>query len=243
MNTLVYGHRGASGTAPENTMSAFIRAVEEGCHGIECDVQLSKDGKLVICHDERLERTTDGKGFIKDYSYDELKLLDAGSWFSHEFAGERIPLLDELLELIKKAGIIINIELKNGIILYPGMEKMVIDSLKNHGLLEKAIISSFNHYSIYEIKKLYKNVKAGALYMEGLYEPWEYMSKLGCECAHPFYLAVKPEIAAGYKKAGYEINTFTVDDPNYAKQLAMMGVDGIITNYPEKILAVLAPPA
>jgi glycerophosphoryl diester phosphodiesterase len=239
-STLVYAHRGASGVAPENTMSAFRKAVELDCDGIECDVQLSKDGKLVICHDEMLDRTTNGKGFLKDYTYDELSKLDAGSWFSSDFTGERLPLLDELLELVAKSGIMINIEMKTGIIQYPNLEALVIESVKNHRLRDKTIISSFNHYSLYEVKKIDKEIKTGALYMEGLYEPWNYLSTINCEFAHPFYLAVKPEIVLGYKKANYGINVFTVDDTNTAVQLAVLGVNGIITNYPDIILNALA---
>ncbi len=240
MGALVYAHRGASGIVPENTMSAFRKAVELGSGGIECDVQMTKDGKLVICHDEMLDRTTDGKGFIKDFTYEELSRLDAGSWFSSDFKGEKLPLLDELLELVSSAGVLINIELKNGVIQYPNLEALVIDAVSNHKLRDKTIISSFNHYSIYEINKLDREIKTGALYMEGLYEPWDYLSKLQCEYAHPFYLAVKPEIVVGYKNAGYKINTFTVDDPNMAVQFSAIGVDGIITNYPDRIISALA---
>jgi len=231
----VYAHRGASGYAPENTMAAFMKAVELGSHGIECDVQMTKDGHLVICHDETVDRTTDGKGFIKDYTLEDLRILDAGSWFGKEFKGQKIPLLSELLELIKKTGLSLNIEIKSGIVLYPGIEEKVLSEIRAFGLEDNVIISSFNHYSVNTVKKLSPSVKAGILYMEGLYEPWNYMKTVGCECAHPFYMALHPDIAAEIKARGFEINVFTVNDPEHAVKLDRMGVDIIITNYPDKI--------
>ncbi len=236
--TIIYAHRGASGTAPENTMAAFRKAVEVGSHGIECDAQMSKDGKLVVCHDELLNRTTNGKGFIKDMNYDAIKALDAGSWFDPGFAGERIPLLEELLELVKSSGIYLNIELKTGVVLYEGIEDRVVEMVRSYGLQEKVILSSFNHYSIYDVKQKYPEILTGALYMEGLYNPWNYFDTLGCDCAHPFYLAAQPPIIQGLLQHGYTINAFTIDDPKTAAQLCQLGVEGIITNYPERMLNI-----
>lgn len=236
---LVYAHRGASGYAPENTMSAFRKAVELGCHGIECDVQMTKDGSLVICHDETLDRTTDGKGFLKDLNFDELRELDAGGWFDAEFKNEKIPRLRELLRLVKEKGLLLNIEIKSGIVQYPGIEQKVMAEVEAFGLESRVIISSFNHYAVKKCKELNPSVKTGILYMEGLYEPWNYMKTLDCECAHPFYMALVPEIAKGLKTRGHIINVFTVNDGRAAAGLANMGVDGIITNYPDKVLEAL----
>lgn len=237
--TLVYAHRGASGYAPENTMEAFKKAVKLGSRGIECDVQMTKDGRLVVCHDETVDRTTNGKGFIKDFTFEELRKLDAGSWFGKEFKGEKIPLLSELLELVKETGLLLNIEIKSGIVLYPGIEEKVLSEIEAFGLQNKVIISSFNHYSVNRVKQLLPSVKTGILYMEGLFEPWNYMRAVGCECAHPFHMALIPEIAREIKNRGFRINVFTVDDPEHAVKLAAMGVDGIITNYPDKMVEVL----
>lgn len=236
--TIIYAHRGASGTAPENTIAAFEKAVEVGAHGIECDVQMTRDGKLVICHDEALDRTSNGKGLIKDMTYADIRALDAGGWFDAQFAGAKVPLLEELLELILKNGMYLNIELKNGIVLYEGMEDKVVDMVKGFGLQDKTIFSSFNHYSIYDMKKKYPELFTGALYMEGLYQPWNYLKEIGCDCAHPFYMAARPEMVEGYKQNGITVNVFTVDDPNAAAFLVKSGVEGIITNYPEKMLEI-----
>lgn len=237
--SLVYAHRGASGYAPENTMAAFRKAAELGSHGIECDVQMTKDGKLIICHDETLERTTDGKGFIKDLCYNEIRKLDAGSRFDKSFKNEKIPELSELLKLVSDKGMLLNIEIKSGIVQYPGIEEKVIAEVENFGLLPKVILSSFNHYSLKKCKEINPSVKTGILYMEGLFEPWNYMKSLDCECAHPFYMALTAEISRELKRRGHIINVFTVNDPKTAEELAGMGVDGIITNYPDRILEVL----
>jgi glycerophosphoryl diester phosphodiesterase len=234
--TVIYAHRGASGSSPENTMAAFRKAVSMGSQGIECDVQMTKDGKLIICHDELLDRTTDGKGFIKDKSYEEIRRLDAGSWFGDTYAGQRVPLLEELLYLVKNSGIYLNIELKTGIIQYNGIEDKVIEMVKTYDLMNRTIFSSFNHYSLYEIKDKHPSAITGALYMEGLYQPWSYLKSIKCDCAHPFYLAAQPTITEGLLQHGYTINAFTVDDPNIAARLIKAGVEGIITNYPERML-------
>jgi glycerophosphoryl diester phosphodiesterase len=220
-------------------MAAFKKAVNIGSHGIECDVQMTKDGKLIICHDELVDRTTDGKGFIKDKTYEEIRALDGGSWYSKEYAGERIPLLEELLDLVKQSGVYLNVELKTGIVQYHGMEDKVVAMVKSYDLLHKTIFSSFNHYSIYEIKDKYPEALTGALYMEGLYKPWSYFESIKCDCAHPFYLAAQPIIIEGLLQHGFTINTFTVDDLNTAAMLVKSGVEGIITNYPERMIGKL----
>jgi glycerophosphoryl diester phosphodiesterase len=237
--TVIYAHRGASGSAPENTMGAFRKALWLGSHGIECDVQMTKDGKLVICHDELLDRTTNGKGFIKDKTFKQIMALDAGRWFGAEYAGERVPLLEELLEFIKQSGMYLNIELKTGIVQYDGIEEKVVDMVKSYGLLGKTIFSSFNHYSVYEIKHKFPKAFTGALYMEGLYKPWEYLKSIKCDCAHIFYMVAQPMITEGLLQNGYTVNAFTVDDLNTAEMLVKSGVEGIITNYPERMIGKL----
>jgi glycerophosphoryl diester phosphodiesterase len=233
--TVIYAHRGASGTTPENTMAAFSKAATLGAHGIECDVQMTRDGKLVICHDEEVDRTSNGKGFIKDMSYEDIRALDMGSWFGAEYAGERMPLLEELLDLIKKQRMYLNIELKNGVFLYEGMEDKVVDMVKSFDLQDQTIFSSFNHYSIYDLKKKHPGLFTGALYMEGLFQPWKYLKELSCDCAHPFYMAARPEINEGCRQHDITVNVFTVDDPHTAALLVKSGVEGIITNYPERM--------
>lgn len=227
---VIYAHRGASAYAPENTRAAFSLAMDMQAGGIELDVHLSKDGFLVVCHDERVDRTSNGSGWIKDMTLSELKKLDFGSWFSSEFEGERIMTLEEVLELMKDWNGSLNIELKSGIVLYDGLEDKVVEALRKFSRVESTIISSFNHYSLLTVKKLEAKLKIGLLYSAGLVEPWEYAKKVGAEAVHPLYFSMLPPIVNGCREHGIIINTWTVDKPEHIHNLAKAGVDGIITN-------------
>lgn len=178
MREKILAHRGFSTKAPENTFAAFKKALDLGVGGIELDIQMSKDGHLIVIHDEKVDRTTDGKGFIKDLILENIKNLDAGSWFGEEFAGERVPVLEEVLELIGDRDFLVNIELKSGIIQYVGLEYRVLDTVKQYNFLDRTIFSSFNHYSLVNIKKKCSNAKIGLLYYAGLVDPWEFGKKL-----------------------------------------------------------------
>ncbi|MFD2657315.1 glycerophosphodiester phosphodiesterase [Gracilibacillus thailandensis] len=151
MSTIIYAHRGASKYAPENTMPAFELAYKHGADGIETDVQLTKDNIPVLIHDEQLNRTTNGKGFVKDFTYDELKQLDAGSWKSYHYKDTTIPTLDELLAWNQDKQLKLNIELKNNIIFYQGLENIVCQKLAKYNMTKQTVISSFNHDSITKI--------------------------------------------------------------------------------------------
>jgi len=236
---LIIAHRGASGYIPENTMKAFEKALEMKSDGIELDVHMSKDGHLIVCHDERVDRTTNGSGFIKDLSLLELKELDAGSWFNEDFTGEKIPTLDEVFELIEHKDIIINIELKSGPIIYDGIEKKVIDLLKKFNLQENAIISSFNHYSLVESKKIDKSIKTAVLYMEGLVDPWKYAQYIEADGVHPLFYNIVPQVVEGCLKNNMFVIPFTVNEEDHLKKLLQSGITGVITNYPDRARKIL----
>ena len=232
--TLVIAHRGASGYAPENTLCAFEKALEMGCDGLELDIHFSKDKHLIVCHDEKVDRTTNGKGLIKDMTLQEIKELDAGSWYNSEFSDERIPTLEEIFELIKDKDILLNIELKSGPIIYEGIEKALVNMIEEYGFEEKVIVSSFNHYSLIEVKKINKNIKTGILYMAGLVEPWKYAKRIGADAIHPFFYNIVPELVQRCKKNDILINPFTVNEDIYIMGVVKAGVSGVITNYPDK---------
>ena len=237
--TKILAHRGASGVAPENTMVAFKKALDMGSHGLETDVQMTKDGVLILCHDETVDRTTHGKGFIKDFTLEELRKLDAGIKFSEEFKGERIPTLEELLQLISGQDIILNLELKSGPIFYPDIEAKVLEMLYKYNYIDNSVISSFNHYSLVEVRKLDSDIKIGVLYMAGLYEPWKYAKDLGANAIHPYLYSVAPEIVLGAKLNGVPIAVFTVDEPSMIRKFVSADVEQIITNYPDVALKIL----
>ncbi|MGN7357677.1 glycerophosphodiester phosphodiesterase [Paenibacillus sp. SAF-054] len=239
-NIINFAHRGSSKICPENTMAAFRKALEQGATGIETDVQLTKEGQMVLIHDETLDRTTSGTGWVKDYSLQELQELDAGSKFDPAFQGERIPTLDELLELVKDSGTIVNIELKNGTILYEGLEQKVIERVRAFQMTDRVVISSFNHYSLYLCKQIAPEIRTGILYMEGLYEPWEYAATLQADALHAYHFAVLPEFVQGAKALGKAYHPFTVNDIKEMQRLLEAGVDGIITDYPDRLAELLA---
>lgn len=234
-----FAHRGSSAICPENTMAAFAKGLEQGATGIETDVQMTKDGRLVLIHDESVARTTGAEGLVKDYTYDELAKLDAGSWFGADFQGERIPLLEELLELTKNRGTIVNIELKNGSIQYPELEKRVIETVRHYNMSEQIVISSFNHYSLVECKHIDPEIRTGLLYGEGLYKPWEYAKLAKADALHAYHRAVLPEWVEEAKQHGVVYHPWTVNDEEQMKTLIDAGVAGIITDYPDVLGGLL----
>lgn len=237
--TINYAHRGASAYYPENTMLSFEKALEMGCTGIETDVQLTKDGVLVLIHDEMVNRTTNGEGFVKDYTYIELNKLDAGAWMGEEFAGLKIPTVEELIYLVKDKNIIINFEIKNGIVMYEDIEQKLIDLINKHKIKHKVILSSFNHYSVAKCNKISKDINTGVLYMEGIYKPYNYAKTVGANAIHPYFYAINEEVIKESKKHKTQINVFTVDDEEHMKYFLDMKVDGIITNYPDLLHKIM----
>lgn len=230
---IIYAHRGASKYSPENTFASYKKAVEMGADGIEIDVHKSKDGYLIVCHDETVDRTTNGSGYIKDINMKDLKSLDAGSWFDIDYAGEKIPLLDEVLEFVKMENLLLNIEIKNGPIFYDNIEKDVINAVKNFGLEEKVIISSFNHYSLLTIKEIAPDIKTGILYIAGMVSPWKYAKSIGADAIHPLYVTINEEITMECISNDILVNPFTVDRESDMILMRNMGVTGIITNCPD----------
>ena len=238
MQTKIIGHRGGAAGYPENTFASFKKAVEIGADGVEFDVHLTKDKKLVVIHDERVDRTTNGSGYIKDLTLRELKNLDAGSYFSPKFAGERILTLEEALELTRSSNLI-NIEIKNNIIKYKQIEREVVSIIKKMNLESKVICSSFNHYSIALVKQLSPEIKTGLLYVSRLYKPWIYAKRMGVEAIHPHYYSLSSDIINHCHKNNIKVHAWTIDDKNALKQVISKGVDTIITSYPERALESL----
>ncbi|MRN51691.1 glycerophosphodiester phosphodiesterase [Paenibacillus monticola] len=239
-NIINFAHRGASAVCPENTMAAFHKSLVLGATGIETDVQMTKDGGLVLIHDEALSRTTDGTGYIKDKTLQEVLEVDAGSWFGAAFKGEKIPTLEDLLDLLQGRDTILNIELKNGLFLYPGMEEKVIATVRDFHMSERVILSSFNHYSLAYCKSIAPDILTGILYGEGLYRPWDYAASLKADALHATHYAVLPEFVAEATLHGIDYHPFTVNDPERMKYLIAAGVAGIITDHPDLLAELLA---
>ncbi|MDT8716170.1 glycerophosphodiester phosphodiesterase [Clostridium sp. 19966] len=232
--TLNYAHRGASGYCPENTMSAFIKAIELGCDAIETDVQMTSDGELVLIHDETVNRTTNGTGYVKDYDFSSLSKLDAGSWFNSAFHSERIPTAEELIILAKKNNILINFEIKNNDVKYPGIEEKLINLIKKHAMEHNVILSGFDHYSMVYCKKICKNIRTALLYSDTLYKPSEYCRYVCADAIHPYFKHIDKKIISEAHKKNILVNVYTVNEISDIERLISWGVDGIITNYPDR---------
>ena len=236
---LNFAHRGAAGYCPENTMAAFKHAIELGATGIETDVQMTADGQLVLIHDESLQRTAGSPKLVKDVSLAELKQLDAGSWYDPAFKDERVPVLDELLELVQSTNLVVNLELKNTLLPYPGLEEAVVEAVTRYGLANRIIISSFNHYALVKCKQLAPEIRTGILYSEGLFEPWDYAATVGADALHANYHAVTPEWVAKAGTHGLVYHPWTVNEPEQMRMLVDAGVSGIITDYPDRLANIL----
>ena len=234
MNTKIFGHRGSAGTHPENTMISFQQACKDGADGIELDVQLSKDGVPVVIHDEKLNRTTNGKGFVKDFTVDELKKFNAVHKFKDDYTFCEIPTLEEVLIWLKQTNLIINIELKNGVILYEGMEEKIVHLVKQHSIEKRVIFSSFNHYSMIKLKHLAPEIERAVLYMEGLYKPWEYAKWVGAQGIHPYIYAAPSEIIIESQANDIKVRPFTVNDEHVMKRLFEVNCHALFTDYPKK---------
>ncbi len=229
---LSLGHRGASRERPENTLAAFRRALEVGADGVEFDVQLTKDGEVVVIHDERLDRTTDGTGWVKDHTYAELRDLDAGRWFAPAYRGERIPTLSEVLALVAENTRLINVELKNSRVGYPGMEAKVVDLLRRFSVLDKSVVSSFNHDSLRAVKNVEPSVRTGFLYLATLRSPITKAQQVGAEAIHPPRLAVSRALVRRAHESGLRVHVWTVNRPNDMQRMMAYGVNAVITDDP-----------
>ncbi|MDD3242787.1 MAG: glycerophosphodiester phosphodiesterase [Eubacteriales bacterium] len=227
-----FAHRGVSSKAPENTMPAFELAVAHHVHGIELDVHLSKEGELVVIHDESTLRTTGKDYAIGKLFMDEIKALDAGSWFAPEFAGTRIPTLEEVLILLENTDLTLNIELKNSYVDYPQLEQKTLEALKKHHMVERAVISSFNHLSLKRMHLLCPQLECAPLYDACLYNTAEYTLSFGARAIHPHWRTLDTDELSPVFAEGITIRPWTVNTAAAAQAMIDKGITEIITNYP-----------
>jgi glycerophosphoryl diester phosphodiesterase len=232
--TLIFAHRGFSSIEPENTMSAFQEAEKCGADGIELDVQLTKDDEVVVIHDEKVDRTTNGTGFVKDYTLSELKKLDANYIFKKQNVKVRIPTLKEVFDWLTGNDLICNIEIKSHEFQQFHLEEKVIDFIRRYGFEERVILSSFNHYSIVHCYRLAPDVEIALLYSYGIYLPWVYAKGLHAGAIHPHYQTLTEEIVQMSHQNGIKVRPYTVNREKDMKRLFQMGCDAIITDEPKK---------
>jgi glycerophosphoryl diester phosphodiesterase len=238
----VTAHRGYSGLYPENTMLAFKKANDAKADEIEMDVQLTKDGTVVIIHDESVERVTGAKGWVRNFTFDELRKLDASFLWNGKFGFNPVPSLDEYFAWVKDTGIVTNIELKNSVYYYEGLEEKTTALIKKHNLEDKIIFSSFNHASLLKCKKLNPAIPCGVLTEKHIGSAGYYIQSSGLEFYHPDIKFLNDEIIADCKTHGIELNVWTVNDMAGLLKLEAWHCRGIITNYPDVCRAWLTRP-
>lgn len=231
--------------APENTLAAFAQARALGADGIEFDVQLSRDGQIVVIHDERVDRTTNGRGRVADLTLAELKALDAGSWFDPRFSGERIPTLQETFDLIG-AEMLLNIELKSMVRqAHPagaggddGLAAAVVECARRNGRIASVLVSSFDFSALRRVRALDPRLRIGLLFDAPLDDTS--VADLKAEAVHPRWSLVTEQLVEQAHARGQQVNVWTVNEPDAMRRMAALGVDAIMTNFPHVLKTVLA---
>lgn len=233
---LIIAHRGYRAKYPENTLVAFEEAIDAGADMIELDVLLTKDRKMVVIHDESLDRTTNAQGTVRDYTLSELKTLDAGSWFDARFKGERLPTLEEVLELVDKR-IPVNIEIKRSAYEphHPpdAIEKQIVELVMRKNAVENVLVSSFE-WQVLEPLGAMKEGPAIAILSGGPNEhnPLEACRNLGAFSWHPRSLMLKKEHVREMHETGILVFPWNVDTLEDIERVLEMDVDGVIVDDP-----------
>jgi glycerophosphoryl diester phosphodiesterase len=213
----IFAHRGASAQAPMNTLSAFELAATLGADGIELDVWQTKDGAIVVIHDDTVDATTNGTGRVADLTLAEIQTLDAGN-------GARVPTLSEVFITVGERFACINVEIKE-----VGIEAAVIDCIKAHQMTERVLISSFEVAVLHTCKRLAPEIPVAYLFAQ----PETMPEADNWEIIHPYYLWANTEHLVRWQEAGKTINVWTVNDPEDIRHMIALGVDGIITDVPD----------
>lgn len=236
--TKIFAHRGASAYAPENTVEAFALAMEQGADGIELDVQMTKDGQVVVIHDETIDRVSDGTGAVRDYTLEELKKFHFSNHMEN-YENAVIPTLKEVLDLIKSSSMLLNIELKTGIYWYPNLEEKTMELVKESGMEDRVIYSSFNHYSIKKILELNPHAECAFLYSDVILNVDKYAKNAGVCGLHPSVYHLKmAEFLKEYQESGLKVRVWTVNKKEDMEKFIKADLEAVITNYPDKALEI-----
>ncbi|HMH80178.1 MAG TPA: glycerophosphodiester phosphodiesterase family protein [Candidatus Acidoferrum sp.] len=231
---LAIAHRGASGYAPENTFAAFRRATALGAGFIETDLQLSRDARLVAIHDATVNRTTNGQGAVHDMTLAELRRLDAGSWFGSEFAGERIPTIEEILEFANKHDVVFYLEMK------PsgswGGEHALISALRESGEIARTVVISFDPAILAGVRKIEPTLMTGLLFEGHIPNPLDKAIEIGARQLAVRGDLVTPRLLKEARGRDLQVVCWTVNHPGHMRLLVQAGVDGIISDYPDRLL-------
>lgn len=241
LHSLLIAHRGTSEIAPENTLPAFQKAMEQSCRGIEFDVQLSRDGIPVIIHDEAINRTSNGTGFVKDLTLADLKSFDFGSYFDPSYRNIRIPTLEEFFRLAaaQNYGGLVNIELKTDKFTYAGIESKTLAIAEQYDFSKQVVFSSFNHQTLANLRALSPSVKLSVLYERGETADLQTLQSLQAFSCNVHYADINKSMVDKLHKNNFQVFCYTVNHSNTIKFMSNLGVDGIFTNHPSKHMKVL----
>jgi glycerophosphoryl diester phosphodiesterase len=231
---LIIAHRGASGHAPENTLAAYQRALQDGAGFIETDLHLTRDAQFVAIHDDALERTTNGSGRVQDWNLADLRKLDAGSWFSPQFAGERIPTLEEIFEFSRRHDMVFYLELKQkGSI---GIEHALVSALRDSGEIRRVVVLSFDPRVLETMVRSEPMLMTGFLYEGMLENPFARAVSSGVRQIAAREDLITPAFLAQARQHDLQVVAWTVNDPARIHSLQEIGVAGIISDFPDRLL-------
>jgi glycerophosphoryl diester phosphodiesterase len=235
-------HRGASGECPENTMVAFRRAIEQSAGMIECDLQLTADGHVVVCHDWTVDRTTGGRGRVSELTLAELRSLDAGAWRGSRFAGERVPTLEELLELaLPRTQLNLELKCREGPEAAHRLAMAVIAAVSRYDGLDAVVFSSFDAETLEAIRDVSPYAQIGILWSVPPFDlAWEVARDLGAIALHPARESATPEIVETAHEHGLAVYVWTVNELDHMVDLVRMGVDGLFSDLPGRMLEARA---
>ena len=240
----VIAHRGASAYCPENTFPSFEAAIEMGADMVELDVQLTTDKEVVVFHDEKISRCTDGRGKVADYTLAALKKLDAGSWFDKEFKNTKIPTLAEVLAFCK-GKIAVNIEIKTEAVskmFFGGIEEKCLKIVEQSGISDHVVFSSFDPRAIMHLKQIDSTAAVAVLFEKKHYGskfPSDIMESLGVDAFNCSSSYFKKKWLADVELNNIPVNIYTVNDARNMKRFVNMGVSGIFTNNPDILKRVV----
>lgn len=238
----IVAHRGSSGTAPENTISSIRHAIDAGALMVEIDVQITSDSKAILMHDHILGRTTNGKGFIRAHSFEQLKMLDAGKWFNDTFIGEHIPLLEEALQLLKAHHTCVNIEIKPPGKDDDGIERLliIIEQVIALNMQDVTLFSSFHHDSLKYIKQQYPALHTAAIHLPGDKRlPSEIATEIGCEGYVCSLREITHKKADNASKHDIFMGVYTINTIEDFQKIMKYQVPALVTNFPARIQHLL----
>jgi glycerophosphoryl diester phosphodiesterase len=236
----IIGHRGASGHAPENTLAAFERAVELGAGFIETDLHLTRDAHFVAIHDRTLERTTNGRGAVRDFTLAQLRDLEAGLWYDRKYMGERIPTIEEILAFARNHDIVVYLELKYDAAW--GMHHALVGALRNPEDAARTVVISFDPGTLADLRKLDATIMTGVLVEEARADLVKASVDAGARQLCPRSTLVTSALVDEAHRSDLHIATWTVNDPEEMRAVIAAGVDGVMTDFPDRLRSVIDSP-